>query len=466
LGVRDLDTVRAFLGNGGPTALFDLPWLPLYVAVCYLFHPWIGIAALVGAVVLVGLAVLGEVLVRAPGREAIGLLSKRTALAESSRRNAEAIRSMGMGRRVATLWSSLNNDLRKLQQQAADTTCGLGALSRCARMVLQSAVLGLAGYLAIQQEATAGVMVASSVLVARALAPAELAIANWKNFVAARQSWLRLSALLGPSQSVAAPVDLPRPTASLSVEHVGIVPPGQRRFTVVDATFKLAAGSGLGIVGPSASGKSSLARALVGLWAPARGIIRLDDAAFDQWSAEALGAHIGYMPQDLQLFEGTVAENISRFDRQVDSGAVTAAARAAGLHELILHLPEGYQTQVGGGGGDGGAALSAGQRQRIALARALYRDPFLVVLDEPNSNLDPAGEHALTRAIEGVRARGGIVIVIAHRVNALAAVDTILVMDGGQVIEFGARATVLRKLLQPQAAVVNEPQAATSGASA
>ena len=311
-------------------------------------------------------------------------------------------------------------------------------------MVIQSGVLGLGAYLVIHGQATAGLIIAGAILSARALAPVELAIANWKGFVAARQGWRRLDDLLKALPRTDEPMALPRPSSEVSVEAVSVVPPGLNRFVVQDVAFALRAGQGLGVIGPSASGKSSLARTLVGIWRPVRGKVRLDGAALEQWSPEALGQHVGYLPQDVELFAGTIAENIGRFEADPDPAAVIAAAKAAGVHDLVLRLPDGYDTRIG----EAGAGLSAGQSQRIALARALYRDPFLVVLDEPNSNLDGEGEEALTQAILGVRARGGVVVVIAHRPSALAGVDRILMMVDGRQQAFGPKEEVLSKVLR------------------
>jgi ATP-binding cassette subfamily C protein len=311
----------------------------------------------------------------------------------------------------------------------------------------------MGAWLVINQQATAGIIIASSILTSRALAPIELAISQWRGFVAARQSWRRLNVLLDKIPADQPHMALPKPVHSLAVEAVSVVPPGTNRVVVQDVAFQLKAGQGLGIIGPSASGKSSLARAIVGVWTAVRGMVRIDGAALDQWSSEALGPHIGYLPQDMELFAGTVAENIARFEPLPSSAAIIAAATAAGVHELILGLPEGYETQIG----EAGAALSAGQRQRIGLARALYGEPFLVVLDEPNANLDSDGEEALTRAILGVRERGGIVVVIAHRPSALAGVDTLLVMQAGRMGAFGPKETVLKQALRPAPAPLSAP---------
>ena len=443
--VRDLDQLRGFLSSPGPAALSDLPWMPFYVFVCYLFHPWIGIAAAAGAIVLFCLTLVTEAATRRPARMAANLASSRHALAEASRRNAEVLQALGMGHRLAARWGETNQAYLRSQARTADIAGGLGSLSRVLRMLLQSLVLGLGAYLVIVGEATAGIIIASAILVSRAVAPVELAITHWRGFVAARQSWHRLSELLALLPKSEEPLALPPPRTRLDVEGVSAVPPGERRVVLQEVSFALEAGAGLGVIGPSAAGKSSLARLLVGVWAPARGKVRLDGAALEQWSPERLGGHIGYLPQDVELFDGTVAENIARFDAEAEAETIIAAAKNADVHELILGLPEGYETRIG----EAGAALSAGQRQRIALARALYGAPFLVVLDEPNSNLDADGEQALTQAILGVRERGGIAIVIAHRPSALAAVDQVLVLGQGRQQAFGPKDEVLRSVLRP-----------------
>jgi ATP-binding cassette subfamily C protein len=443
--MRDLDQVRSFLAGGGPSAFFDLPWMPLYVFVCYLFHPLIGHAALGGAVVIVLISLSAEFLARGPATAGARLAVPRTGVLEASRRNAESVAAMGMGGRLRSHWHSINVEFQDSQQRAADRTSGLGALARVTRMVLQSFVLGLGAYLVIHGQASAGVIIASSILVSRALAPVELAVSHWRGFVATRQSWRKLNELFVSLPMASTSLELPAPKAKLSIENVTGAPPRSARLVVQDVSFSLQAGDGLGIIGPSGSGKSSLARLVVGAWTPVRGKVRLDGAALEQWSRERLGEHIGYLPQDVELFDGSVAANIARFAAAPDANEVITAAKAAGVHELILGLPEGYETRLG----EGGSALSAGQRQRIALARALYREPFLVVLDEPNSNLDASGEEALTNAIIGVRRRGGIVVVIAHRPSAIAAVDQILVMADGRQQALGPKEEVLRTALRP-----------------
>ena len=366
-----------------------------------------------------------------------------------------------MGRQLQQRFRTINDTYLRTQWRAADRSGMLGALSRVARLILQSFVLGIGAYLVINQEATAGVIIASSILVSRALAPVELAVANWKSFIAARQSRNRLNELLALVPAHKEPLALPKPCRSLAVESIAASPPGTSRIVLRDVNFVLGKGSALGIIGPSASGKSSLARLLVGVWEPARGKVRLDCASLDQWSSDKLGSHVGYLPQNVELFEGTIAENIGRFHAPLDTEAIVAAARAASIHDMIVSLPQGYETQIG----EAGANLSAGQRQRIALARALYRNPFFVVLDEPNSNLDSEGEEALTAAILGVRSRGGIAVVIAHRPSALVAVDYVLVLGNGRQQAFGPKDEILRAVTRPAVAplkIVGEPKVAAS----
>ncbi|MBU8873780.1 type I secretion system permease/ATPase [Reyranella sp. MMS21-HV4-11] len=442
--VRDLDAIRTFMSGGGPPALFDLPWMPLYLGICYLFHPLIGLTATVGALILVVITFLTEVKVRQPSIEVSSLSSKRSGLAEASRRNSEVLHAMGMVGRFAHQWADYGRRYVSAHQRAGDITGGMGSFSRALRMALQSAVLAVGAYLVIKGQATAGIIIAGSILSARALAPVEQVIAQWRVFVAARQSWHRLNNLLARIPDDREVMALPKPKATLSVEAVSVAPPGVNTLVARDVAFSLKAGQGLGIIGPSASGKSSLARTLVGVWRPVTGKVRIDGATLDQWSSEALGEHIGYLPQDMELFAGTVAQNIARLEPEPDAKKVIAAAQAAGVHEMILGLPNGYETEMG----ESGTALSTGQRQRVGLARALYGEPFLVVLDEPNSSLDHDGEEALTKAIMSVRARGGIAIVIAHRPSALAAVDQLLVMRAGRQQAFGPKDAVLRETLK------------------
>ena len=442
--LRDLDAVRSFLGSMGPGAFFDLPWLPFYLAICFAFHWVIGVTALVGAIVLVILTLITEFMSRQPARDTLTLGARRNDIAASSRRNAEVLVAMGMSGRLTKRWTDANEKYLSGNQRASDVTGGLGAIAKVMRMMLQSAVLAVGAYLVIYQEATAGIIIAGSILSARALAPVDLAIAHWKGFVAARQSWHRLNRLLETMPAQIQQTLLQNPSKRLSVEAVSIVPPGDQRLIVQDVNFVLEAGMGLGVIGPSGSGKSSLVRALVGVWQPVRGKVRLDGAALDQWSSDILGRHVGYLPQDVELFGGTVAQNICRFDPDAKSDGIIAAAKEAGVHDMIIKMRDGYDTQIG----DQGGALSAGQAQRVALARALYGDPFLIVLDEPNSNLDAEGDEALTRAVRGARERGAIVVVVAHRPIGIEAMDMLLVLKDGRVQAFGPKEQVLAQVLQ------------------
>lgn len=446
--VRDLDAVRSVLSGSGPAALFDLPWLPFYLAICFAFHPLIGLTASAGALMLVLLTLLTDRLSRKSVQRASTYAAARNRLADASRRNAEVLVSMAIFARLLARWRQLGDAYRKQQKTANDISGGFGVTGRVLRIMLQSAVLAVGAWLVIRQEASGGIIIASSILTGRAMAPVDLAIANWKNFIAARQSWQRLEQLLALLPAAAVQLPLPAPTRSLVAEKLSVTPPEREKLLVADVSFFLNAGSALGIVGPSGSGKSSLVRALVGAWRPLRGVVRLDGASLDQWQSEALGSHIGYLPQDVELFEGSIAENIARFEPNAPMEAVLAAANAAGIHQLIVSLPDGYNSQIG----EQGALLSAGQKQRLALARALYGNPFLVVLDEPNSNLDAEGEDALTRAILGVRARGGIVVVVAHRSSALVAVDFLLSMLNGRQQAFGSKEEVLSQAVRREPA--------------
>jgi ATP-binding cassette, subfamily C, bacterial PrsD len=444
--MRDLDSVRSFLGGFGPVALFDLPWIPVYLGICFAFHFLIGLTAAIGAFVLVILTLLTEWLALKPMMTAARLTQSRNAMLESSQRNSEALVAMGMVQHLAGRWNKINQDYLASNRRASDAAGGLGAISKVLRLMLQSAVLGVGAYLVIYQQASAGIIIAGSILSARALAPVDIAIAHWRGWVAARQSWDRLRTLLATLPPDAKPMPLQPPQNTVVAENAGVVPPGAQKPVVRDLSLKLQRGNGLGVIGPSASGKSSLARMLVGYWALSHGKICFDGASLDQWAPAVLGRYIGYLPQDVELLGGTVAQNISRFEPDADPKAIRAAATTAGVHDMIVSLENGYDTQIG----ERGTALSAGQAQRIALARALYRDPFLVVLDEPNSNLDAEGDAALTQAILSIRARGGIVVVIAHRPAAIAGVDLVLVMKQGRAVAFGPKDQVLAQVLSQE----------------
>ncbi len=441
--MRDLDNIRSFLGGLGPVALFDLPWMPVYLGICFAFHFWIGMTATIGAVILIILTLLTEWLALKPTMAATKLAHSRAAMLESARLNSEALLTMGMVQRFTERWSKVNQDYLASNRRASDAAGGLGAISKVLRLMLQSTVLGVGAYLVIYQQASAGIIIAGSILSARALAPIDIAIAHWRGWVLARQSWDRLRALLATLPQDAEPMPLEPPQRTVVVENASVAPPGLQKLVVFDLSLKLQRGHGLGVIGPSGSGKSSLARMLVGYWAPARGKVCYDGASLDQWSRDILGRYIGYLPQDVELLSGSVAQNISRFELNADPKAIRAAAANAGVHDMIVSWENGYDTQIG----ERGAALSAGQAQRVALARALYRDPFLVVLDEPNSNLDAEGEAAVTQAILGIRARGGIAVVIAHRPAAIAGVDLLLAMNHGRAVAFGPKDEVVAKVL-------------------
>ncbi|MEF0944183.1 type I secretion system permease/ATPase [Rhizobium sp. BR 362] len=437
--VRDLEQIRSFLSGAGSTALFDLPWMPFYLILCFLFHFWIGFTALCGAILLIVLTALAELLSQKPAMEAAKSSAARLGFAQAARRNWEAVIAMGFSGRLTEKWTAMNEEYLGNQLSAGNIVGTLTTIAKILRMMLQSAVLAVGAILVIKQEATGGIIIASSIMVTRALAPVELAIGQWKGFVAARQSWSRLAKLLNLIPSEHRAVALPAPQKELSVENISLTSPGSRDFILRNIAFKISAGTVLGVIGPSASGKSSLARAITGLWPVVIGAIRLDQAALSQWEQSDLGRHIGYLPQDVGLFDGSIAENISRFAKDMQSGPIIAAAKAAGVYDMIVKLPEGFDTIIG----EGGSRLSAGQRQRIALARALYGEPFLVVLDEPNSNLDAEGEACLTKALMGIRARGGIAIVVAHRPSALAAADKVAIIANGQLQAFGPKDEIL-----------------------
>ncbi|MFK0207726.1 type I secretion system permease/ATPase [Agrobacterium sp. NPDC090283] len=439
--LRDLEQMRQFMSGPGPVAICDMPWLPLYIAILFLFHAYLGWLAIAGAALLIVLTLCSDAVLRDPTRRVAALSSARADYIEAGRRNAEALHAMGMKSAYARKWHETNSAYVEEQRQASDATSSFSTFSKIFRLALQSAVLALGAWLAIKQLASPGAMIASSILTSRALAPIEQAIGQWRGFINFRQAKARLGQLLdkiGPDQERMA---LPAPSKTLSVSGVAVVAPGNQSPTVRDVTFSLTAGQGLGIIGPSGSGKSTLVRALVGIWPPARGTVRLDGAEIDQWHPEALGPSIGYLPQGVELFDGTIAENISRFSGSANPSDVIEAAKQADVHDLILSMPQGYDTRIG----NSGASLSAGQRQRIGLARALFGNPFLIVLDEPNASLDAEGEMALTNAIVIARQQGAIVVIVAHRPNALSAVDNVLVLAQGAMVGFGPRDEVLRK---------------------
>ena len=445
--VRDLDQVRTFLTSTGPIAIVDVPLIPFLLAICFLIHLWIGLLALAGAIILVVLTIQTERASRrfAPTVNESGGL--RAALVEADRRNNASAVAMGMTRALADRWAVVNDRYVGAVGQSTDMVNSYGSATKVLRLLMQSAILGLGAYLVIRQEMTAGAMIAASIMMGRALAPIEVAIGNWRGFIAARDSIRRLSDTLRGLPSDRGMTDLPKPTDNLTVENVTVAAPGGTTPILTNIRFRLTAGEVLGVIGPNGSGKSSLSRVILGVWPPARGAVRLDGAALDQWDVDALGRHIGYVSQIVELFPGTVAENIARMAAKPDSDAVLRAAQSAGAHDMILRLPAGYDTVIG----DGGEGLSVGQRQRIALARALYGDPSLVLLDEPSGYLDGDGEIALQNAIKALKARRAIVILVAHRRSALAQCDKVLVILNGQQQAFGGRDEVLRRMEGPVA---------------
>jgi ATP-binding cassette subfamily C protein len=457
--MRNLDQVRTFLSGAGPTAFFDVPWIPFYLAICFLVHPLIGWTATAGAVLIIALALITYLLTRKFSSIARDIAVRRQLLTDATRRNFEVMTTMGLRTSLYAQWSEQNKQFVSVMQRVSDVTGGLGAVSKVLRLLLQSAVLAVGAYLVIMQQASAGVIIASSILSSRAMAPVELAVANWQSFVAAREAWKSLGGAFKVLDGAVQQVALPAPISRLTVEQLMVVPPGGTRPAIRDITFTLVAGAGLGVIGASASGKSSLMRAIAGAWLPTNGVVRLDGAVLSDWHPDALGQHIGYLPQAVEMFAGSVAQNIARFAPTLDSAAIIKAARLGGVHEMILGLPGGYEAQIG----DHGGVLSAGQRQRLALARALYADPFLLVLDEPNSNLDMEGEAALTQAILGVRNRGGIVVVAAHRPSALAGVNLVLTMYDGRIQSFGPRDEILAKIVRPAPQSEHQPTSVTRG---
>ena len=439
---RDLDQVQSYLSSMGPVALFDLPWLPIFLGICFAFHFWIGMSVVVGALLLIGLTFLSNRLSKEPTRAINEALTERETYLGRSQMHAETIRAMGMTHAMSARWNSISARLTDLRRQVTDVTSTLGTLSRTTRMMLQSFVLAVGALLVIRQEATGGIIIASSILSARTLAPIELAIANWRNLVTTRQAWARLGETLRKYGDEAERFVLPTPAQSMAAEGVSIMLAGTSRILVRNVSFRLRSGQGLGVIGPTGSGKSTLAKAMVGLNEPSLGSIKLDGQDIKGWSAAERGRFIGYLPQTVPLFEGTIAENIARFQPDADPANVIAAARRADIHDLISKLPNGYETQIDASG----EGLSGGQIQRVGLARAMFGDPFVLVLDEPNSNLDDDGERALQRAMNGFRERGGIVVIITHRPQALAGVDQVLVLQNGRVTDYGTRDDVLARL--------------------
>ncbi|MCC6923215.1 MAG: type I secretion system permease/ATPase [Nitrosomonas sp.] len=445
--LKDLTNIRQFMTGNALFAFFDAPWFPIYIFVIFMFHPWLGVFALVGTAVLIVLAYINEKISRKPLDEANTMAVVSTNMASNNLRNAEVIEAMGMLPNLQARWNKLHSRFLNLQAEASEKAGIVTAISKSATVALQSLMLGLGALLVLENQISPGMMIAASILMGRAIAPVQLLINVWKQFGGARSAYDRLTKLLEQHPAREPGMTLPKPTGAVSVENVTAAPPGSRVPVIKGLNLSLTAGEVLGIVGPSGSGKSTLARLLVGVWPAAAGKVRLDGADVYLWNKEELGPHIGYLPQDIELFSGTVSENIARFG-EVDAGKVILAAQRAGVHQMILNMPEGYDTKLG----DGGAGLSGGQKQRLGLARAMYDDPALIVLDEPNSNLDDVGEQALLNALIDLRKRRKTIVLITHRSSVISVTNKLLVLQEGVARLFGPTEQVLAELKKQQQA--------------
>lgn len=452
--LRDLRGIRQFMTSPGIFAFFDVPWVPVYLIVMFAFHPWVGLIGLLSMIVLVLITLLNERLTQQLQNQSEAAYAEAGNTIAKTFRNGEVITSMGMLGRLRQRWQEKNSQALIMQSEATRISSMLSNLSKGLRTLIQSLILGLGAYLAIHQEITAGMMIAGSILLGRALAPIDQLLGIWRLFVTSREQYARLNRALEADVIVETQMKLPAPTGEISIEGVEAAPPGARQTVLRGINYRCRAGVITGIIGPSAAGKSSLARVLLGIWPCQAGSIRLDGADIYTWNKEELGPYIGYLPQDIELFEGSVSENIARFG-QVDPDKVVAAAKLAGIHEMILNLPSGYESRLGGTG----INLSGGQRQRVGLARALYDDPKLIVLDEPNSNLDTVGEMALLKAIEILKARKVTIFIVTHKTNILSLVDSLIVLQEGQLAMSGPRDLVLAELQKGQVpATVPVPQ--------
>ncbi len=439
--LQDLTVIRQFLTGSGIFAFFDVPWFPIYLAVIFMFNTSLGVFSLIGTVILIVLAYANERVSKKPLQDATAMSIISGNLATNNLRNAEVIEAMGMLPNLMSRWFTLHSRFLQLQAEASEKAGIVGALTKFVRISLQSLILGYGALLVLNNEITPGMMIVGSILMGRALSPVEQVIGIWKSWSGTRSAYDRLESLLSQNAPREAGMALEKPLGRLTVEGVTAAPPGSQTAVLKGLSFSIEPGDVLGVIGPSGSGKSTLARLLVGVWPSAMGKVRLDGADIYQWNKDELGPSLGYLPQDIELFAGSVSENIARFGL-IDSEKVIAAAKLAGVHDMILHFPQGYDTLLG----DGGAGLSGGQRQRIALARALYGDPALIVLDEPNSNLDDQGELALVAAINEMRAKGRTIVLITHRTSALATTNKLLMLKDGIAQMFGPRDQVLGEL--------------------
>ncbi|WP_230404518.1 MULTISPECIES: type I secretion system permease/ATPase [Undibacterium] len=441
--LQDLTQIRQFLTGNGLFAFFDAPWFPFYLAVIFMFDVWLGVFATCGVILMVILAYANEVVSKKPLSEANTMSIISSNLATNNLRNAEVIEAMGMLPSLMSRWFKLHGRFLQLQGEASEKSGIVTALSKFVRVSIQSLVLGLGALLVIEGKMSPGMMIAGSILLGKATGPIDQLIGVWKQWSSVQSAYKRLEELLSNNPPRVAGMDLPKPKGAVSVEAVVAAPPGSKVAVLKGVTFAIPPGEVLGIIGPSGSGKSTLARLLVGVWPAAQGTVRLDSADIFQWNKDQLGSHIGYLPQDIELFAGTVADNIARFG-EVDAEKVIVAAKHAGVHDMILHFPQGYDTKLG----DGGAGLSGGQKQRIALARAMYNDPSLLVLDEPNSNLDDVGEAALVQAVNYLRSIGKTIVLITHRTSILSATTQLLLLRDGVAQAFGPRDQVIAALNQ------------------
>ncbi|WP_292462243.1 type I secretion system permease/ATPase, partial [Mesorhizobium sp.] len=446
--IRDFDTFRQVITGSGIHALFDLPWSPIYIGIIFLLHPWLGFFALGSSLLLIAMAVLNEYIVRAPLKQANDLATANYNFTEMSLRNAEVIRAMGMIDGLVRRWGRDRGLALGQQGRASDRAAVMSGLIRFLRLTMQSLILGLGAYLVIERQITGGSMFAASLLLGRGLQPVEQIVGLWRSLILARAALGRVERLLDGGAQGERSFNLPKPSGKVAVEQLSFAIPSLQKVLLRDVSFRLEAGEALGIVGPSGAGKSTLARHLAGIMQPSRGTVRLDGADMTQWGRETLGDHIGYLPQDIELFSDTVAANIGRFKTDVDR-EVIEAARLAGVHEMIIRLPQGYETQIG----EGGAVLSGGYRQRIALARAVFGLPNLIVLDEPSSNLDADGDRALAECALELKRRGSTVIIVSHRPSTLANVDKILLLRDGAVEAFGMRNEIVALLNQRAAPI-------------
>ncbi len=443
--VQDLDSIRHFLSGPGPGAVFDIPWMPFYLIIVYLFHPILGLVGLGGAILISALIGVNEWLSKQPAKDLASQGSIRSFLIETGRTNADVIHAMGMMGSIKAQWDRVNDEFLDKHRIATDRGGLFSTLIKTIRFILQSAILGVGAWLAIKQEVSPGIMIAASIMVSRALSPIEIAVGQWRAFVTARQAHTRLKSILMNMPDKPSRLELPLPKKILTTEQMSSIPIGGKKPILQGISLSVKAGEGLGVIGPSGAGKSTFAKSLVMLVPISQGSVRLDGSELIQWSEDQRRSIIGYLPQDIQIFDGTVAQNIARFDEEANAEAIMEAAELADLHAFISALPDGYNTLVG----RTGYMLSGGQKQRLALARALYGNPFLIVLDEPNSNLDNEGEAALSRAITAMKEKGSIVVSIAHRPSALATMDHVLCLKDGKMQAFGPKQDVLAKVLSP-----------------